>query len=72
VKRFVAQRDHWMADKDRVRRYRASASRALGSSKKGWKSGGRIKCTQRYNASLVAWLTHDGRYRIGTVTANDR
>jgi hypothetical protein len=36
------------------------------------KAGGRVRCVLRHNASFVEWLTGDGRYRIGTVTANDR
>jgi hypothetical protein len=42
------------------------------SAGKAGKAGGHVKCVLRHNASFVEWLTGDGRYRIGTVTANDR
>jgi hypothetical protein len=42
------------------------------SAGKAGKAGGRVKCVPRHNASFVEWLTGDGRYRIGTVIANDR
>jgi hypothetical protein len=56
-----------MADRSRVRRYRASCTRFQQE-----KAGGRVKGVRRHKASFVEWLTGDGRYRIGTATANDR
>jgi hypothetical protein len=42
------------------------------SARERLESGERIRRVRRYHASLVAWLTQDGRYRIGSVLANDR